>query len=161
MKVSQAAAALLSLALPVASQTPCGPPGVTVTVTPAVAAPGEIIRVTLTNDSASTITLPTSCVYLGIHPSADCSGDSIESFICLFTFTPIPPGESVWMEWDQTDDAGLQVPAGTYSFSISHFDGGCCPTVSIVGNVPALPAPALGVLLGLAALAASWVLRRR
>ena len=36
--------------------------------------------------------------------------------------TPIPPGQTVSMNWDQTDQQGNQVPDGLYGFAIQVFD---------------------------------------
>ena len=113
------------------AQQACGLPGVTVTVTPECAAPGQMIQVTLTNNSNQVITLFSSCVYTNVHASSDCTGAAVFSPICLAVLTPIPPGQSKTQPWDQKDDNGIQVPDGDYSFSISYMGGGCCASVAI------------------------------
>jgi hypothetical protein len=161
VKLFLAPVMLFALAFPAAPQTPCGPPGVTATVTPAVASLGQVIQVTLTNNSSSEITLPSSCVFTGVFPDPACGGTAVALVPCPAVLTPIPPGGSFTQEWNQTDSFGQQVPPGTYSFDIFHSDGACCPAVTIAVPVPALPVPAVGALVVLAALAAIWVIRRR
>src|SRR5262245_53052229 len=92
------------------AQQACGLPGVTVSVSPDCATPGQVIQVTLTNNSNQVITLFSSCVYTNVHPSADCTGTPVFSPICLAVLTPIPPGQSKTQSWDQKDDNGIQVP---------------------------------------------------
>jgi hypothetical protein len=113
------------------AQQTCGMQGVTVTVTPECAAPGEMIKVTLTNNTNQVITLPSSCVYKSVHPSSDCTGQAVFTPLCLAVLTPIPPGQSATMPWDQLDDNVQQVPDGEYSFSIAYIGGACCASVTI------------------------------
>ena len=113
------------------AQQSCGIPGVTVTVSPECALPGQTIQVTLTNNSNQVITLPSSCVYSNVHPSSGCTGQPVFSPFCLAVLTPVPPGQSKTQPWDQKDDNGLQVPDGTYSIAIDYLGGGCCASVTI------------------------------
>ncbi len=125
--------ALLTLALcssPTFAQTACGLAGVTITVTPAVAAPGQSIVATLTNNSSSTIQFPSSCLFRDVRSGASCN-TVIRNNFCLSTLTDVPPGGTLIQSWDQLDNNVLQVPDGDYSLQIQYrdlsFNGyGCC-----------------------------------
>ena len=139
MRLTFATIALFALALPTTAQVPCGIPGVTVTVSPSIAAPGQVIFVTLTNNSSQLINLPSSCTFQAVFAGPTCSGTSVFSPVCLSVITPIPPGTSDVMSWDQRDDSGVQVPDGDYAFWIRYYDAswsmtGCCPTVTIASD---------------------------
>lgn len=128
---------VLVLAVPTLAQTACGTPGVTVTVSPPVAAPGQVVDVTITNGSSQVITLPSSCVYVGVHANSACVAPSVSIPACLFILVPIAPGQSATMPWFQTDDNGVQVPSGAYSFQVWYWDPGfanlvtCCAPLTI------------------------------
>ena len=128
------------LGLPAAAQTPCGSPGVTVTVDPPTAAVGQAVRVTLTNNSSELIQLPSGCVFGPVFAGAGCSGSPVFSPSCAAVIVPIEPGASVHSIWLQNDNMGNQVPAGTYSMSFSYWDSGfttltsCCVDVTISGS---------------------------
>lgn len=122
------------------AQLPCGTSGVDASVSPSVAAVGQPMSVTLANNSGAPIVLPTSCVFGAVFPGSSCSGSPVFTPICLQVLTSIPSGTSRTMSWNQTDNSGLQVPAGSYSFSISYFDAagalvGCCVTGTISSAV--------------------------
>lgn len=128
-------ACLVLLSAPAAAQSTCGVPGVTATVVPQHAAPGQPVTVTIHNGSAQTIQLPTSCVFQSVH-AGSCTGPAVLGLLCLQVITPIAPGASRSMPWDQTDDNGQQVPNGTYGIDIRYYDAAfnafsCCPTVTI------------------------------
>ncbi len=161
MKCSPVLIALLAFALPAGAQVPCGPPGVTATVDPQVAAPGQSIDVTLTNLSSQSIALFDSCVFQGVFPNATCTLPAIDVLGCLQIITPIPAGQSLSESWDQTDPNGQQVPNGTYSFQISHDSGLCCATVTIAEGAPALTRWGMSALVGFAGLAGIWALQKR
>lgn len=144
MRTLLAFSGVLLFSLPVAAQTPCsaaetacGLPGVKAVVSPSCAAPGQIVLVTLKNDSDQTITLPTGCTYLAVHPGTACASAPVFSPLCTFSLVPISPGGSYTYPWYQNDDQGAQVPPGTYSFTIWYYDAGfanlieCCPEVTI------------------------------
>jgi hypothetical protein len=134
-------AATLVCAAQAPAQEPCGVPGVDVTVSPAFAAPGETIHVTLTNDAGSgtRVMLSSSCLYRRVYAGPSCDGKVVElAGPCLKVILGLSPGESYTDEWDQTDFRGLQVPEGVYSFEIAAMkptDVRCCVSVSI--GVPA------------------------
>jgi hypothetical protein len=113
---------LLLLSLPVAAQSPCGSPEITVTVSPPIAAPGEIVSVTLTNGSDRVIVLPSSCTFVSVHSDLACT-TWVATRSCLTINVEIGPGESCTEEWGQTDDDGQQVPDGTYTFGVWYSDG--------------------------------------
>lgn len=123
-----------------AAQTPCGSLGVTVTISPSQPKIGDLITVTLSNPTNTTIQLPTSCVYGSVFKGDMCAGSPVFSPICLQVITPIPPNGSASTTWDQKDDFGAQVPAGSYSFSIKFFtptgSDGCCAAVKITDPCP-------------------------
>jgi hypothetical protein len=109
---------------------------VTASVSPQVARPGEPILVTLTNNSAETITLPSSCTFAAVFSGDACGGGAVFAPACLAVLTPLAPDETSSMSWDQLDQGGQQVPAGLYSFEIRYFDGAfnaqtCCTDVMI------------------------------
>jgi len=120
-----------------AAETSCGLPGVKAVVSPACAAPGQVVLVTLKNDSDETITLPSGCIYIAVHPGTACASAPVLSPPCTFSLVPIPPGGSCTRPWFQNDNQGGQVPPGTYSFTIWYYDAGyanlieCCPEVTI------------------------------
>jgi hypothetical protein len=119
----------------------CGAPGVSVSVSPSFAAPGQTITVMLTNNSAQAIVLPSSCTFQSVHAGAACAGTPVFAPFCLTVLTPIAPGASRSMTWDQRYDLGQQVAVGVYSFEVRYFDAagavtGCCPTVTISSSAP-------------------------
>lgn len=122
------------------AQTPCGGvPGVDATASPSTASIGQPILVTIDNQSTQTITLPTSCVFTSVWDGPNCSGASVLNLFCLQVLTPIAPGQSLTLPWDQLDDFGQQVAAGVYSIPIVYYDAGfqltsCCLAVTITGN---------------------------
>jgi hypothetical protein len=123
--------------LPLAAQQPCGLPGVTIDVSPPVAAAGELVQVTLTNGSAQTIVLPSSCVFESVHSGAACGGASVFTPLCLAILVPLAPGQSATGEWNQWDNDAAQVAPGSYSFQVRYFDAGftsqftCCATLTV------------------------------
>jgi hypothetical protein len=132
--------AALALALPAAAQVPCSSQGVTATISPQFAAPGQVVVVTLTNGTNQVINLPSSCTYSAVYPGGACSGTPVLAPLCLAVITPIQPGQSHSMPWDQRDNVGQPVPAGTYSVSIRYWDAAfsilstCCPTMVITSG---------------------------
>lgn len=128
------------LLLPAAAQTPCGLSGVTVTVSPSVAAPGQPVQVTISNASGQLIQLPSSCVFGPVYPSVDCTGTPVLTPVCLAVIVPIPSGQSYSGTWNQNDDFGQQVPDGTYSFGVWYYDAtfsatyACCAGMTITGT---------------------------
>jgi len=123
--------AVLSLLLPAGAQSTCGT-GVTATVTPAVAAPGTPIQVTVQNGSNGTITFFSQCVFNVVYPGTICSGSPFAGpFFCGPGVLTIAPGSSATMTWNQVDNNGAPAPPGDYSFTISHSAGTCCVTVTI------------------------------
>ena len=121
-----------------------------VTVTPAVATPGQTVTVKLENVSASTTyTLPATCLFTSVHAQA-CDSDPF--FVvpgCVATPVPLGPGQSITQPWNQTDDLGNQVPDGAYSFAIDVVDPSgvvsqLCPAMQ-VGFGCALPPQQYGL----------------
>jgi len=134
-----------------AAQTPCGLPGVTAIVSPSTAAPGQLVQVTLTNSSDRLIQLTSSCNFGGVYPGATCTGVPVFTPICLAVIVGIPPGTSYTSVWRQTDNGGVQVPNGTYSFSVRYVDATfanaftCCVPVTIMPcGTPASATPRNG-----------------
>lgn len=149
MKPLLEAAVAVLLAAPLAAQTPCGPresacgiPGVTIGVSPACATPGQLVEITLRNESSETITLPTGCVYLGVWRGSGCGGAPVQSPGCTFALVPLDPGVSFTHAWSQTDDLGAQVPPGTYSLEVWYWDAAfanlfqCCVEVTLASACP-------------------------
>ena len=153
---------LLAFATPVSAQAPCGVPGVTITVSPQNALPGQQVLVTLTNLSGQTISLPSSCLFSLVFPGATCSGTPVLSLGCAAVITPVPSGSSYSQPWNQRDDNHHQVPGGVYSFG-SGIPTSCCATVTIAQEIPAISPAGLAVLallLGLLGLAWTWLTQR-
>jgi hypothetical protein len=131
-------AALLLLTVPslAAAQQPCGLPGVTFDV-PASVPQGQPVVVTLTNGSAQTIQLPTSCVFESVSSGSTCGAPAVFTPLCLFILTPIAPGQSASGTWFQQDNGGAQVPPGSYSIRVRYWDAGftslseCCAPVTV------------------------------
>jgi hypothetical protein len=142
MKSLLIVSAILALSFSAAGQTTCALTGVTVTLSPPVAAVGQTIQVTLTNNSGQTINLPTSCTYFAIYAKSSCSSPAAFTPQCLQVITPVPNGQSHSMAWNQKDNGGVQVPAGFYSVEVRYFDGAgmplrCCVPgeISAVGTI--------------------------
>jgi hypothetical protein len=124
-----------------AATAQCGMPDVVVSVTPRIAAPGQPFTVTLTNKTTQTITLPTACTFQVVHSGGSCGGTAVYTPICAGVLTPIPPDGSESMVWNQTDDLGMPVPVGTYSFQVNYYDQsfnafGCCASATISNTPP-------------------------
>jgi hypothetical protein len=136
----------LWLALPAAAQlcgsaeTACGLSGVTVVVSPACAAPGELVEVRVANESNQTITLPTGCTYVGVTEGRGCGGPLVFGPACTLGLVPIPPGTSYAASWLQNGPAGAPVPPGTYSFEVWYYGAGltnlvqCCAEVTLASD---------------------------
>ncbi len=140
MKVLARSFVLVFAVVPAAAQVPCATQGVTATVSPQIAAPGQVVLVTLTNDSNAVINLPSSCTYTSVFAGATCSGTAVFSPLCLAVITPIAPGQSHSMPWNQTDNNGQPVASGTYSVAIQYWDAAftnlvtCCPSLTITSG---------------------------
>ncbi len=112
------------------STTICGPLQVTVSPNPAVY--GQAVAVAGTNITASTINLPTRCLWTAVH-KGPVTGPIVKVTDCAASVLPIAPGETVTQLWFQKDDAGLQVDPGTYTFEINAPTGvGPCSTSVVV-----------------------------
>ena len=162
VRCSLALLLLITFATPVSAQAPCGVPGVTITVFPQNALPGQQVLVTLTNLSGQTISLPSSCLFSLVFPDATCSGTPVLRLGCAAVITPVPSGSSYSQPWDQRDDNHHQVPGGVYSFG-SGIPTSCCATVTIAQEIPAISPAGLAVLallLGLLALTWTWLTQR-
>lgn len=140
MRSLLASLAVLVVPVPLDAQSPCGLPGVTVTVSPRVAAPGQLVQVTLTNGSSQEIDLTSSCCFQSVHPDAACSTAPVFTPFCLAVIVSIQPGQSYTTTWNQRDDSGFQVPDGSYSFTIRYWDAGfttlmsCCAQLDVTGS---------------------------
>lgn len=132
--------ALLTIVLslfggPLLAQGNCGLGGVTVTVSPAIAAPGQPVVVTLVNNSGQTIEFATACLFREVDAGSSC-GMTIQNILCLTVITQVPNGGMLQQVWDQLDGGAQQVPDGDYSFPIMYRDLAsvgyqCCATVRI------------------------------
>jgi hypothetical protein len=137
------ALAFLAFSVAASGQSPCGGiAGVSVTLSPPTAALGQVIQVTVTNGSGQVIHLPTPCAFHAIFANASCANPAAFTPFCQAVITPVPPGQSVTMPWDQKDNGGAQVPAGIYSVEVRYFDAAfnpfrCCVTgeISAAGKV--------------------------
>lgn len=105
-------------------------------VVPQLALPGQVVKVTVINHSATdTYTLPSSCVFGSVHPKG-CDSDPVAAFGCLTVITPIAPGQALSQTWDQRDSLGQQVPDGGYHFPVTVSDAtgkktDFCPFVQV------------------------------
>lgn len=151
MRLSSTLLALAILGLSSGAQTPCGTNGVTVTVSPPVAAVGQVVQVTLTNNSGELIQLPSGCVFGPVYPGSDCTSTPIYTPSCAAVVIPVASGSSIQSFWQQTDNLGQQVPAGAYSLGFSYWDStftvmsSCCVPLTISGTcTPAASTPRNG-----------------
>ena len=125
-----------SLLLPTAAEAQACPfPGVTVTASPQPAAPGQNVRVTLTNESTEVVEI-FSCLFHTIRSGSSCSGNVTLFSPCLATIIYyIPPGSSFEQTWDQLDSSGQPVAEGVYSveamFSVNGVPYQCCAPVTV------------------------------
>nr|QNO53014.1 hypothetical protein PNHJDAII_00018 [Methanosarcinales archaeon ANME-1 ERB6] len=71
---------------------------------------GEMVTFTFSNNCSEAITLPNSDPWV----IKDNKGNIVYEPIPRPVITPVPPGSSKSWVWDQKDNAGKQVPAGTY-----------------------------------------------
>jgi len=151
MKHSLTLLTFAALGLSMPAQTPCGTPGVTITVSPPTAAVGQVVQVTLTNDSGELIQLPSGCVFGPVYPGSDCTSTPIFTPSCAAVVIPIASGSSISSFWLQTDNLGQQVPPGAYSLGFSYWNSdftvmsSCCVPLTISGNcVPSRTTPRNG-----------------
>ena len=119
------------------AQSLCGPTGVVVSITPQFPSPGETIEITIDNSSMAALTLPNLCTFQAVYDNASCEGAPVFFPACPEVLLTIPPvGTHTWT-WDQTDNMGEQVDAGTYYFDVQWVDpatgtsGGCCVPITI------------------------------
>ena len=118
-----------------------GLPGVTVEVTPQNALPGEIITVTIHNNSGQDILLPNGCAYQGVYAGTGCQGSPLFLQLCTLNIPTIPDGGTYSRTWDQQIN-GSQAPVGNYSFEIRYFDANfannysCCVSFNIDSPLP-------------------------
>jgi hypothetical protein len=119
------------------AQSPCSP-GLDLTVSPAAPMLGEVITVTVTNNTGvllwHTLGAPIGGAFAG-----GCGGTWIWSPWIIDLPTPLAPGTSASVVWDQTDFIfGEQVPPGRYGFTSLLSDDqqqaySCCIEVTIHG----------------------------
>lgn len=138
-------AALAALCAPGRAQAvSCGSDAL-VTVTPPAAPPGTTVQVTVLNISSQTIWLPDSCAYQAVYAGTSCTGTPVYGPICLQVLTPIAPGASRSMPWDQKDDFGQQVPPGDYVFEVKFWDNSfttltsCCVPFTVLPSSVGTP----------------------
>ncbi|MBL8766567.1 MAG: hypothetical protein JNL94_04325 [Planctomycetes bacterium] len=125
------------------AQVPCSP-GLDLTVSPAAPMVGDVITVTVTNNTGGvlwhTLGAPVGGAFAG-----GCGGTWIWGPNVIDVPVPLPPGASASIVWDQTDIIfGEQVPPGRYGFSSGMSDDqhqfvGCCVEVTI--HAPCLTPP--------------------
>jgi hypothetical protein len=138
--------ALLVAQLPAApapfAQSQCGSKAV-LQVHPEVVAPGQLVRVSLTNVSSNTIHLPSTCVTGSAVTGSTCSGTQVTHTLCGAYLVPIPPGATESGFLYLKDFLGQELPPGDYSATVDYWPGGaaaiesCCFSVTVV-NAPAV-----------------------
>lgn len=107
---------LASLLLPCAS----GFGQVAVTMGPSPAPVGCAVAVSVANDTPSAIVLPNPCLFRVRNEN----GGVVFTSVCDQTaMVPVYPGTAFTVMWQQVDDSGNQVPAGTYLVDV-FFAGG-------------------------------------
>ncbi|MFG0316672.1 MAG: hypothetical protein ACF8XB_05325 [Planctomycetota bacterium JB042] len=109
-------AAASALAGPAVAQ--CGFNDMQFSVSPPSPAVGQPITITGTNTSSGCIWNQNDACLIDFVKKTDCNGAAVFSPICLQVITPIQPGASSSFTWDQKDDLGQPVAAGTYAFDI-------------------------------------------
>ena len=122
-------------------------PGVRVDISNASPQPGELVGIKLVNNSGSTLTVPSGCLFPVVLAGDDCSGSAIDTYICAAPPIVVGPFESFTQFWDQTDTAGNPVGLGEYSFPVTYFGPNflsysCCVSIEVV------PAPGFASCFG-------------
>ncbi|HEY9206245.1 MAG TPA: hypothetical protein VIO58_10030 [Candidatus Methanoperedens sp.] len=93
------------------SVTPPPPPAVSFSTDKSAYNQGELVTFTITNDGTETIDLPNSAPWRVENAK---TVERVFTPIALDVITPLDPGQSMSWTWDQSNDEGKQVPAGTY-----------------------------------------------
>jgi len=93
------------------------------------ALPGDPITFTLTNTTASDITLPSAAPYVVRNDTT-----AVYSPVSDQLITTLKPGETHQWIWNQQDDAGQRVAAGAYTIAVMYQAGTTPGTVAgVVG----------------------------
>ncbi len=121
--------------------------GVRVDISNARPQPGEPVAIKLVNNSSSTISIPSACLFPAVLAGGDCSGPAIETYNCASSQITLDPFESFTQFWDQTDAAGNAVGLGEYSFPIA-YDGPNSLTYSCCVSIEVVPAPGVASCFG-------------
>jgi hypothetical protein len=95
------------------------PGQVSVTVGPSPAPVGCAVAVSVTNDAAKPIFLPTPCPFRVRSEQ----GGAVFTPSCMSGRIPVAPGSVFTVMWDQVDDSGQKVAPGTYLVDV-FFPGG-------------------------------------
>jgi outer membrane protein assembly factor BamB len=91
---------------------------------------GATVTLGFNNTGTTTITLSNSAPWTIL----DATGSTVYSPTFLNVVVPVPPGTSVTWTWDQKNNAGQQVAAGTYTFRIGTSAGYFTATFSIIAG---------------------------
>jgi hypothetical protein len=105
------------------------PGQVSVTVGPSPAPVGSAIAISVANDTAKPIFLPTPCPF----SIRDEHGRVLFTPSCIPAGVPVPPGSVFTVMWDQVDDSGQKVPAGTYLVDV-FFPGGTSTSSLVIDS---------------------------
>ena len=117
----------------------CGFNDMQFSVSPANPTVGQPITITATNTAQICIWNQSDACLVDFVRKLDCNGAAVLTPLCLQVITPINPGQSSSFTWDQLDDSGQPVTAGTYAFDITlvNFNGQSlshCITFTITGS---------------------------
>jgi uncharacterized protein YkwD len=92
----------------------------------------EPVTFAFTNRGTMTITLRNSAPWV----IKDSAGNVIYAPIALQVITEVLPGASKTWSWDQKDNAGKQVPAGTYTVELETMNAGTYAATFEIRNTP-------------------------
>ena len=126
------------------AQSPCSP-GFDLTVSPAQPMLGDVLTLTVTNNTGAVLWYSLGSPVGGAY-AGGCGGTWVWAPLSIDVPVPLQPGASVSIDWDQTDFIfGEQVPPGRYGFVSGMKDDqdqfhGCCVEVTI--HAPCLTPPA-------------------
>ena len=95
---------------------------------------GQTVTIVFRNTGTVGITLPNSAPWR----IKDASGQVVFSAAAAMVIVSVAPGETRTWTWDQRDNYGRQVPAGTYTVELSTQNAGTF-TASFAIQAPALP----------------------
>lgn len=145
---------VLPVCLLLATSHLAGQGAISATVTPNPAPPGTPVNILVTDASGQGLTFHSSCVVREVRAGTP-TGPTVFTPSCLITIITLFPGQTIGDTWNQQDNAGVQVPDGTYWLKVRYTSAGTMTdewfSVEITGD-PAFPSltvtPGSGAVIG-------------